>query len=102
MSRVTDFSRSHRAVSGPRSEVSHAEGGSSLLLVLWALIFLSATVIAWARWIQQDIQVTGAASLNAEARAMAHSGMAMALHPLVKQQSPQLERELGSQLGYRV
>ena len=78
------------------------QAGSALMLSLWALILLSAAVMAWAEWIEQDIVLTGNANRSFEARAMAHSGMTMALHILVTKNSPQLERQFGSQLGYRV
>ena len=38
---------------------AHATGrGSALIIVLWALILLSAAVLAWAQFIQQDIQLS--------------------------------------------
>ncbi|MDB6171729.1 MAG: type secretion system protein [Chthoniobacteraceae bacterium] len=76
--------------------------GSSLMVVLWALFLLSAAVMAWAKWIQQDLQLTGQANAGLEASAMAHSGVAMALNPRISLESPQLEREVDSGLGYRV
>ena len=76
--------------------------GAVLLLVLWALLLLSAAVFAWAQWIWHDVEMANEASFATEARAMAHSGIAMALNPAVSQASPQLERQLGTDLGYRV
>lgn len=78
------------------------ESGASVLLVLWALMLLSAAILSWAQWIQHDIQLSGEASHDMEARAMAHSGLAMALHPLVTLQSPQLERQFDSERSYSV
>jgi type II secretory pathway component PulK len=78
------------------------ERGSSLMVVLWALFLLSAAVMAWAKWIQQDLQLAGQANSGLEASAMAHSGVAMALNQRVSLESPQLEREIDSNLGYRV
>ena len=75
---------------------------SVLLIVLWALILLSAAVLTWAKVIQQDIQVSGQENREIEARAMAHSGLAIALHPLVTKKTPLLEEELGEGMGYRV
>ncbi len=77
-------------------------GGSALILVLFALFLLSAAVIAWAKWLQQDIALTGEANRNAEAKAMAHSGVVIGLNPAISTESPQLEREFGTQLGYKV
>ena len=75
---------------------------SVLLIVLWALILLSAAVLTWAKVIQQDIQMSGQENREIEARAMAHSGLAIALHPLVSKKTPLLEEELGEGMGYRV
>lgn len=76
--------------------------GSSLLLVLWALILLSAAVFGFAKWMQQDIQINGEANRELEARAMAHSGLALALHPFVTKRTPGLAEDFSGGLGYRV
>ena len=73
-----------------------------LLLVLWALLLLSAAVFAFAKWMQQDIQLHGEANRDLEARAMAHSGLALALHPLVSKLTPGLEEDFDGGLGYTV
>jgi type II secretory pathway component PulK len=75
---------------------------SALLLVLWALMLLSAAVFGFAKWMQQDIQLHGESNRDLEARAMAHSGLAFAMHPLVSKLTPGLEEEFSGQLGYRV
>ena len=75
---------------------------SSLLLVLWALLMLSAAVFAFAKWMQQDMQLHAESNRDLEARAMAHSGMAFALHPLVSRETPGLEEEFQGEIGYRV
>ena len=81
---------------------SKSSRGSTLQLVLRALILLSFAVLGWSQWIRHDLDMSNEASLALEARAMAHSGVAMALNPAVSQASPQLEREFGQGLGYRV
>lgn len=75
---------------------------SALMLVLWAVMLLSMAILAWAQWIQHGLTLSGEASGNADARAMSHSGVAMALNPAVGERSPQLNRQFGTQLGYRV
>ena len=70
--------------------------------MIWALLLLSAAVLAFAEWMQQDIQLHGEANRDLEARAMAHSGLALALHPLVTKLTPGLEEDLGGGLGYQV
>ena len=73
-----------------------------LLIVLWALILLSAAVFTWAKVIQQDMQISGGENREIEARAMAHSGLAIGLHPLVSRKTPLLEEDFGDGLSYRV
>ncbi len=83
-------------------KISSKSRASVLLIVLWALILLSAAVFTWAKIIQQDIQISGQENREVEARAMAHSGLAIALHPLVSKKTPLLEGEIGEGMSYRV
>ncbi len=80
----------------------HRTAASSLLLVLWALLLLSAAVFGFAKWMQQDMQLHAEANRDLEARAMAHSGMAFALIPQVTKLTPGLEEEFQGELGYSV
>lgn len=83
-----------------RAVSSHA---SALMVVLWALLVLTAAVFAWARWIQQDLQLSANANRRAEALAMAHSGVAVAMATLGSgERPPVLEEELGTGLGFHV
>ena len=83
-------------------KLSPKSRASVLLIVLWALILLSAAVFTWAKVIQQDIQMSGQENREVEARAMAHSGLAIALHPLVSKKTPLLEEDFGEGMSYRV
>ncbi len=83
-------------------KTSSKSRASVLLIVLWALILLSAAVFTWAKIIQQDILISGNENREAEARAMAHSGLAIALHPLVSKKTPLLEGDIGEGMSYRV
>lgn len=76
--------------------------GSALMVVMWALIVLSMAVFAWARWINQEVILYREANLGLEARALAQSGIAVALHPLVTRGTPILERQFGEDRGYSV
>ena len=76
--------------------------GSALLLVMWALLLLSAAVMAFAGFIQQNIKLHAEGNRDLDARAMAHSGLALALHPQVSQMTPGLEETFPGDLGYRV
>ncbi len=75
---------------------------SALLLVLWALLLLSAAVFGWATWINDSIALHGDANRALEARAMAHSGAALALHPRVSLRTPLPEETLATGMSYRV
>jgi general secretion pathway protein K len=69
--------------------------GAALMLSLWALFLLSATVIAWALEIDARMSLSGNASRVVEAEAMASSGAEIALHPGVKPGSPVLHGGVG-------
>lgn len=75
---------------------------SALLLVMWALLMLSAAVLAWAEWIHGGLALHAEANRAVEARAMAHSGMALALHPLVSLKTALPAEDLGPGMGYEV
>jgi type II secretory pathway component PulK len=78
------------------------DAGSALLLVIWAIIMISAALMAWVTWAQTDLERSAIASRDMEARAMAHSGIAIALHPQVSEKTPGLEESLNGQMGFRV
>jgi hypothetical protein len=66
------------------------ERGAALMLSLWALFLLSAMVISWALDIDARLTLSGQASRNLEAEAMACSGAEVALHPQINPGSPLL------------
>ena len=84
----------------PRLPFSHA--GSSLLLVLWAILLLSAAIMTWASWLQHDMELAAARNNEVEARAMALSGIALGKHPLTSERTPALEEQLDESRGFRV
>lgn len=69
--------------------------GSTLLLALWALLLLSAVVFAWVQLVDKGIDRLREANRGMEARALAHSGMAVALHPGITSNSPHLHNNFG-------
>lgn len=79
-----------------------AKSGAALLLALWAMMVLSAAVLVWAAFIQQTLSVSGEQQLDTEARAMAHSGLALAMHPLVSKETPALRMQESNNPGFRV
>ncbi len=76
--------------------------GSALLAVFWAIAVLSMAVGGWFLWLQERVQAHGEESRGAEALAMAHSGVAMAMNPQVDRYSSLLTTEVAPGVGYRV
>jgi type II secretory pathway component PulK len=75
---------------------------SALILVLWALMLLSAAVIAWAFSIQNGIARHATDNRTFEALAMARSGLAIALHPAVSRKTRIPDEELAPGMGFQV
>ena len=75
--------------------------GAALMLSLWALFLLSATVIAWALEIDARMSLSGNASRVVEAEAMASSGAEVALDPAVEPGSSILHGSLGRNQTYQ-
>lgn len=76
--------------------------GAALLMVMWAIIVLTSAVLVWAAYIRQTIVVFGESNNDSEARAMAHSGLAIAMHPLTGKETPALKLQEESDPGFRV
>jgi type II secretory pathway component PulK len=75
---------------------------SALIIVLWALLLLSAATISWMLWVQKGIMAHAIENRSIEARAMAHSGMTLALSPQVTRLTPLPPEELVPGVGYEV
>ena len=82
--------------------IATRQRAAALLLALWAMFVLSAAVLVWAAFIQQTITVAGEQQNDTDARAMAHSGIALAMHPLVKKETPVLQMQAETDPGFRV
>lgn len=76
--------------------------GSALILALWALLLLSAAVFAWVRYIDRNILIASEANAGLDAKALAHSGVWVALHPAVTPGTPLLQRLFANDRGYTV
>jgi hypothetical protein len=81
---------------------SKLRSGAALMLALWALFLLSAMIISWALDINSRLAVSGNASRVLDAEALASSGADLALHPLIKPNSPNLQRQMGRDQSYEV
>ena len=78
-----------------------SSAGSTLMLVLWALIVISVLVFAWVARIDKSIDAVGTANRGMEARALAHSGLAVAMHPGTTLTSPYLNAHFDHDRSYR-
>lgn len=79
-----------------------SDAGAALLLALWALFLLSAMVIAWALSINSQLTVSSDASRTLTAEAMACSGADVALHPMIKPGSANLQTKMPDGGAYEV
>lgn len=82
--------------------LSSRSHGSTLMLALWALILLSAVIFGWVKWLDQSIDTLSEANRGMEARALAHSGVAVAMHPGVGRNSPLLTAQFERNQSYHV
>jgi hypothetical protein len=73
-----------------------------LILALWALLLLSAAVFAWLKFINLNVTLTGERNNGLDAKALAHSGVMVALNPQVTQLTPLLNQQFTPDRGYKV
>lgn len=85
-----------------RMKTRSGREGAALLLAVWALFVLSGAVMIWAGYIKHTLAVSAESYNDTEARAMAHSGLVLAMHPLVNKETPALQAESGNDPGYSV
>jgi hypothetical protein len=76
--------------------------GSVLILSLWALLLLSAAILAWLKFIEQNTVMTGERNNGLDAKALAHSGVMVALHPDVTQLTPLMTQQFDDNRAYKV
>jgi len=77
-----------------------ARSGAALLLVLWALMLLTFVVVALARKVSTDLDHQTEENLALEARAMAYSGLQVALHPGSSSKTPALQQRIGDRQSF--
>jgi len=85
-----------------RRHGSHGSTGSVLILALWALLLLSAAIFAWLKFINMNVTLTGQRNNGLDAKALAHSGVMVALNPQVTQLTPILNQQFTPDRGYKV
>jgi hypothetical protein len=72
------------------------------MLALWALFLLSAAILVWIQFVRQTLIVGSEQQQEVEAKSAAHSGVALALHPLVSKVTPALMMAENNDPGFRV
>ena len=77
------------------------QNGSALLLSLWALLILSVAVFGLAKFINQGIDSVRDANMGLDAKALAYSGVTIALNPDVYPQTPALVADFGQNRGFK-
>ena len=74
--------------------------GVALVIVLCALFLLSMIIFGLAQRINQEMYLTGRDNRSLEARALAFSGLQIALHPQATVRTPALRRQVDSNHRY--
>lgn len=72
-----------------------------MILVLWSIFILSLVVLGLANRINQEILLASRDQRALEARALAFSGLQVALHPLTTLKTPELRQQMGRGRGYQ-
>ena len=89
------------ACSWPHRPCGRRCGGVALVIVLCALFLLSMVIFGLAQRLNQEIFLSGRDARALEARALAYSGVQIALHPRVKVRTPALRHQVDAQHGYQ-
>ncbi len=76
-------------------------GGVALILVLCALLVLSFVVLALARHVDQAVFLATRETRALDARALAYSGLQIALHPQASVKTPALHRQVDRNHAYQ-
>lgn len=76
--------------------------GSALLIMLWAIALIGATVISLARYIEIGLDEEIERSRTDRARELAESGLTIARHPLIKRIDPALRQRINELEGFEV
>lgn len=87
-------------MNGLSPSLSGRPRGIALILVLWSIFILSLVVLGLANRVNQEILLASRDQRGLEARALAFSGLQVALHPLTTLKTPALRHQTGPGRGY--
>ena len=78
----------------------HTRRGVALVMVLCALFLLSLVIFGLAQRVQEDLFMVGRDNRSLDARALAFTGVEIALHPLTSVKTPALRRTIDATHRY--
>lgn len=89
-----------RLVAALHPRARPGRSGAALLLVLWALMLLTFVVVSLAKLVSNELDNQAVENLGLDARAMAYSGLQVALHPASSYRTPALQQRFGDDRGF--
>jgi general secretion pathway protein K len=89
----TAFSRAARSVS---------ERGSALMLMIWAILIMSVTVMGVVEYVTYSAEESKQAAYDFRALSLAESGIAVGLHPNTKRGDIVMKQKVGPDSGFDV
>src|SRR5215218_7422253 len=81
---------------------SRRKAAFALMLVMAAIIILSATIIGLRDMLSASVKENGLAELQFQALHLAECGIAIGLHPQIKPGDPALKQTIGADSGFEV
>ncbi len=103
MQRPSIFSASRPAVGGWRlAPVKTRASGSALMLMVWALLLMSVTVMGVVEYIRYSAEEAKLGAAEFYALHLAESGLAVGLHPEARRGDKVLKQKVGSDSGFDV
>lgn len=85
-----------------KHRVQVTSAGSALMLVIWAIMLMSISVMGVVEMINYSVEENGLASREFRALHLAECGIAIGLHPQLKPGDPVFKQTVGSDSGFDV
>jgi general secretion pathway protein K len=86
----------------PQPSALPRPSGSALMLVIWAIMLMSFSVMGVLEFINYSVDESVLAAKEFRALHMAECGISVGLHPQLKPGDPMLKQNIGSDSGYEV
>ena len=88
-------------MNSPLSQAKHAQG-SALMIMIWALLLMSVTVMGVVEYIRYSAEEGALAAAEFHALHLAESGLAVGLHPEARRGDKVLKQKIGTDSGFDV